>query len=214
MVNTGARVQEVVELDVSHVVLGPSPRVRLHGKGNKIRDCPLWDQTRVLLEDWLRQRGDLPAPDSPLFPNARGARLSRWGIAYILRIWVKVSGITLPNARANAISPHTIRHTTAMELLHDPGGPTPIMPEEGTGRSRRGRNANFAGSAIDITPCPGSPAGSFSRRGRSRAGSRPRGWRGRSREGRARTLPSTGRIGGCRTCFPRRARVRSTSPPW
>jgi integrase len=117
MVNTGKSVQEVADLDVSHVTLGSSPKVRLHGKGNKIRDCPLWDQTRALLEAWLRLRGDSPAPDSPLFPNARGGRLSRWGIAYILRKWVRVSGIALPNTRANRISPHTIRHTTAMELL-------------------------------------------------------------------------------------------------
>ncbi|MBI4618500.1 MAG: site-specific integrase [Planctomycetes bacterium] len=117
MVNTGARVQEVVDLDLSYVILGSSPKVRLHGKGNKIRDCPLWDQTRALLEAWLRFRGNPPTPDSPLFPNARGRRLSRWGITYILQKWVEVSGITLPNARAKRISPHTIRHTTAMELL-------------------------------------------------------------------------------------------------
>ncbi|MBI4514832.1 MAG: site-specific integrase [Deltaproteobacteria bacterium] len=117
LVNTGARVQEVVDLDVSDVILGSSPRVRLHGKGSKIRDCPLWDRTCELLQAWLGLRGDSPTPDSPLFPNARGRRLSRWGITYILQKWVKVSGITPSNARANRISPHTIRHTTAMELL-------------------------------------------------------------------------------------------------
>lgn len=114
MANTGARVQEIVDLDLANLVRGDSPRVRLRGKGRKERDCPLWDRTVKAIDSWLQHRG---REGGPLFLNARGNRLSRWGVAHILRTRVHAAGIERSTIRHRRITPHTIRHTTAMEML-------------------------------------------------------------------------------------------------
>jgi integrase/recombinase XerD len=110
--NTGARVQEIVDLDVCDLRLDPIPVVTLEGKGRKQRTCPLWARTVDALKAWLAERG---AADGPLFLNTQGRRLSRSGVAYILR---KLAACARLSPRhAAAISPHVIRHTTAMHLL-------------------------------------------------------------------------------------------------
>jgi len=110
--NTGARVQEVVDLDICDIRLDPVPVVTLEGKGRKQRTCPLWARTVDALKAWLTERG---AADGPLFLNTQGRRLSRSGIAYILRRLAACAGL-FPRHAAH-ISPHVIRHTTAMHLL-------------------------------------------------------------------------------------------------
>ena len=113
MYNTGARVQEVVDLDVCDIRLDPVPIVTLEGKGRKQRTCPLWARTVDALEQWLAQRGDAAGP---LFLSAQRRRLSRSGVAYILR---KLSTrADLSPRHATRVTPHVIRHTTAMHLLH------------------------------------------------------------------------------------------------
>ncbi|HVT04701.1 MAG TPA: tyrosine-type recombinase/integrase, partial [Thermoanaerobaculia bacterium] len=86
--------------------------VTLEGKGRKQRTCPLWARTVVALQGWLAERN---AGDGPLFLNTHGRRLSRSGITYILRMLAARSGLT--PRHANNVSPHVIRHTTAMHLL-------------------------------------------------------------------------------------------------
>jgi len=113
MYNTGARVQEVVDLDVCDIRLDPVPIVTLKGKGRKQRTCPLWARTVDALEQWLAQRGD---GGTPLFLNAQGRRLSRSGVAYILRT-LSARAELFPR-HATRVTPHVIRHTTAMHLLH------------------------------------------------------------------------------------------------
>jgi site-specific recombinase XerD len=110
--NTGARVQEVINLDVCDVRLDPVPIVTLNGKGRKQRTCPLWKRTVEALEQWLLERGE---HQGPLFLNVQGGRLSRSGVVYILRKLVERSGITPKHA--SHVTPHVIRHTTAMHLL-------------------------------------------------------------------------------------------------
>jgi site-specific recombinase XerD len=110
--NTGARVQEIVDLDVCDIHLDPVPVVTLEGKGRKQRTCPLWTRTVTALQAWLAERNN---PDEPLFLNTQGRRLNRSGIAYILRKLVARAGIS-PRHTAR-VSPHVIRHTTAMHLL-------------------------------------------------------------------------------------------------
>jgi site-specific recombinase XerD len=113
--NTGARVSEVVAIKVGDVDLGRQPRVRVHGKGRKERAVPLWKPTAALLTDWLRDtRRDL---DAPLFPNRAGEQMSRAGVEDRLRIAVAKASASFPSLRGRRISPHTIRHTTAMHLL-------------------------------------------------------------------------------------------------
>ena len=110
--NTGARVQEIVDLDVCDIRLDLVPVVTLEGKGRKQRTCPLWTRTVDALKAWLAERG---AADGPLFLNTQGRRLSRSGIAYILR--KLAAGAGLSPRHAAHVSPHVIRHTTAMHLL-------------------------------------------------------------------------------------------------
>ena len=117
MLNSGARVQEIVDLDVESLVLGTVPRVHIRGKGRKQRDCPLWKSSVVLLQAWLaeRKRRGLPA-SGPLFVNRFGERLGRSGVAYIVARVARTAKIE-PAVDRKQITPHHIRHTTAMELL-------------------------------------------------------------------------------------------------
>ena len=112
--NTGARVQEVVDLNVGDIQLDPVPLVTLRGKGRRQRTCPIWDRTVAALRAWLLERPDC-GPSQPLFLNARRTRISRSGIAHVLRSQVKRAGITPRHAAT--VSPHVVRHTTAMHLL-------------------------------------------------------------------------------------------------
>lgn len=112
MYNTGARVQEIVDLDVCDLRLDPIPLLTLEGKGRKQRTCPLWARTEDTLKQWLKERGDA---DGPLFLNAQGRRLSRSGVAYILRKLATRAGLS--PRHATRVTPHVIRHTTAMHLL-------------------------------------------------------------------------------------------------
>jgi site-specific recombinase XerD len=113
--NTGARVSEAVALRRADVSLDPSRCVRITGKGRKQRVVPLWKSTAGCLRDWMA-RGD-PGPESPLFPNRGGRPLSRSGVEMRLRSVVRTASGRCPTLRGKRISPHTLRHTTAMHLL-------------------------------------------------------------------------------------------------
>jgi site-specific recombinase XerD len=113
--NTGARVQEVVDLDVGHLRLDEVPCVRLFGKGRKGRTSPLWAKTVSALRGWIATR-NRPASDAPLFLNSRGQRLTRSGVAYVLKRTALRAGLERPK-HARQITPHVIRHTTAMHML-------------------------------------------------------------------------------------------------
>jgi len=111
--NTGARVQEVADLRVEHLDLGAHPLVRLHGKGDKWRTCPLWHQTARLLRDLLDPAALPPTPLTPVF-STHGRPLTRFGIYKIVRRHAS----TLDNPQINrSISPHTFRHSCAVHLL-------------------------------------------------------------------------------------------------
>jgi site-specific recombinase XerD len=109
--NTGARVQEVAELRVRDLELAPPPRVRLHGKGDKWRTCPLWPETARQLQALLAARPAPAAPDAPVFVARGGRALTRFGIYKLVR---RHAGRPAPRRR---ISPHVFRHTTAVHLL-------------------------------------------------------------------------------------------------
>jgi site-specific recombinase XerD len=113
--NTGARVSEMVGLRAVDFASGPAATLHLRGKGRKERMVPLWKTTARLLTQWL---DDNPcAPERPLFPNRAGERLTRSGVASRLRLAVAKASTTCPSLRGRRISPHTLRHTTAMHLL-------------------------------------------------------------------------------------------------
>ncbi|HEY3261631.1 MAG TPA: tyrosine-type recombinase/integrase [Pseudonocardiaceae bacterium] len=111
--NTGARAQEVADLRAGHLDLGEHPRVRLHGKGDKWRTCPLWHQTAELLNALLTSSGPAPGPDAAVF-TAHGQPLTRFGIYKIVRR--HAAGLDDPRT-GRTVSPHTFRHTAAVHLL-------------------------------------------------------------------------------------------------
>ena len=113
--NTGARVSEAIGLRRVDVDLTQDRAVHLHGKGRKERMVPLWKSTTTQLRSWLHRLAD--APESPLFPNARGQPISRSGVEDRLAQAVAVATARCPSLRKKNVSPHTLRHTTAMHLL-------------------------------------------------------------------------------------------------
>jgi site-specific recombinase XerD len=113
--NTGARVQEVADLRAGHLQLAQAAVVRLHGKGDKWRTCPLWRQTADLLAQLLASgTNQAPAAAAAVFCSATGQPLTRFGIYKIVR---RHAG-HLDNDRSNRkVSPHIFRHTAAVHLL-------------------------------------------------------------------------------------------------
>ena len=120
MFNTGARVQEVLNLRRRDVRLEAPCQVRLTGKGNKVRLCPLWPVTARLVQDLIGEaRQSDPEPAGTLiFTNARGGPLTRFGVRYLLRKYVAAaSAQAAPTLRNKRLHPHSIRHSTAVALL-------------------------------------------------------------------------------------------------
>ncbi len=115
--NTGARVQEIADLRIEHVDLGAQPRVRLHGKGDKWRVCPLWRQTADLLVRLLRE-GDLPPASDRAFFISHGTRpLTRFGIYKIVRRHTDHLRAQRADPAGRYVGPHVFRHTAAVHLL-------------------------------------------------------------------------------------------------
>jgi integrase/recombinase XerD len=117
--DTGARVQELVNLSVRDVRLESPAQVRLTGKGRKTRVVPLMNSTVELLREYVREQG-LSGPeqgDQPLFRNRCGGRLSRSGIRYLVEKYTLQARATQPSVPLPKVSPHTFRHSKAMHLL-------------------------------------------------------------------------------------------------
>jgi site-specific recombinase XerD len=116
--DTGARVQELVDLSVGDVRLDRPAQLRLLGKGRKMRAVPLMGNTAQLLRDHLQENClvGLEQFDKPLFQNARKQRLSCSGIRYILHKYHVKARNKRPSLNRK-VSPHTLRHTKGMHLL-------------------------------------------------------------------------------------------------
>ena len=115
MYNTGARVSEITRLRVADILLDRAHAVHLHGKGRKERVIPLWKSTIALLHAWFKHI-DL-RPEAPVFPNRAGKPMSRSGVEHRLQVAITKASMQCPSLRGRAISPHTVRHATAMHLL-------------------------------------------------------------------------------------------------
>jgi site-specific recombinase XerD len=114
--NTGARVSEIIGVKVADVVLDSAACIHLHGKGRKQRTMPLWRSTVLEIRAWLRLNAQMRA-DSALLPNRSGQKMTRSNVSQRLDLAVQ-SAAGLNGSLGNRnISPHTIRHTTAMHLL-------------------------------------------------------------------------------------------------
>jgi len=115
MYNTGSRVSEAIGLRRGDATLSPSRTIQIHGKGRKQRVIPLWKSTADRLREWLPRIGQ--AAESPLFPNTHGGPLSRSGVEDRLEAAVQIAAVNCSTLKGRRISPHTLRHTTAMHLL-------------------------------------------------------------------------------------------------
>jgi site-specific recombinase XerD len=114
--NTGARVSEIIGVKVDDVVMGDSACVHLRGKGRKQRSTPLWKTTVQEIQAWLRKNPRLKA-DAALLPNRDGHAMTRCNVTQRLNIAVACAAQVHRSLAKRSISPHTIRHTTAMHLL-------------------------------------------------------------------------------------------------
>jgi site-specific recombinase XerD len=110
--NTGARISEALQLRLADL---QERSVRLHGKGRKEREVPLWIQTARLLRQWAK--ANRFAPESRLFPNCRGGPLSQDGVAFRLRLAVRKAPTPCPSLDGRRITPHRFRNSCAMALL-------------------------------------------------------------------------------------------------
>lgn len=119
MFNTGARVQEVLNIRRRDVRLDAPCQVRVMGKGSKIRLCPLWPVTAQLLGGLISEsaRCDPDPGNTLIFVNARGSALTRYGVRYLLRRYVARAARAVPTLKGKHLHPHSIRHSTAIALL-------------------------------------------------------------------------------------------------
>jgi integrase/recombinase XerD len=113
--NTGARVSELVGLKIRDVELVRGTSVRILGKGRKLRQVPLWKDTATLLRIWLSRIGK--QAEDPVFPNRWGRPMTRSAVEKRLALVAEAASTTCPSLAGRRISPHTLRHTTAMHML-------------------------------------------------------------------------------------------------
>ena len=117
MYNTGARAQEIVDIKLNDLRLDAARQVKLTGKGNKERAVPLLEDTVSAINAYFEKRKAKHKGDEHLFLNDKGEKLSRFGIRYIVKKYTEKSMEKQPSLKQKDVSPHTIRHTTAMHLL-------------------------------------------------------------------------------------------------
>jgi|SRR5579859_346625 len=112
---TGLRASELIGLRCQDIVLGKGAHLRCDGKGRKERCTPLRLDTISVLERWLKERRG--SADDPLFPSMRGDRLSRDALEHLVRKHSRAAAASCPSLAGKRVSPHVLRHSTAMELL-------------------------------------------------------------------------------------------------
>ena len=115
-IQTGLCVSELIALCCRDANLTDAPHVQTLGKGRKQRITPLTKHTTDIIRAWTKERAG--APDDPLFPTSRGRALSRDTVALIVTRHTKTASRACPTLTTKTVSPHVLRHTTGMNLLH------------------------------------------------------------------------------------------------
>ena len=113
---TGLRISELLGLDCGDVVLGTGAHVRCEGKGRKQRSVPLTELVRSIVEAWLNERGGQRS--DPVFATRSGRRLSVDAVQRRITQHAETAAAQCPSLRGKHLSPHVLRHTSAMSLLH------------------------------------------------------------------------------------------------
>jgi site-specific recombinase XerD len=114
MVQTGLRVSELTSLPGNSVVLGAGAHVRFEGKGRKRRCTPLRKDAVTALRAWFEEQH--PGPEDPLFPSSRGRRMSTDAVGRLVEKHARAASAKCPSMAEKNITPHTLRHSTAMAL--------------------------------------------------------------------------------------------------
>jgi integrase/recombinase XerD len=115
-IQTGLRVSELAALRCGDVHLGAGAHLRCTGKGRKQRCTPLTAPTVAVLRAWLTERRG--QPEDPLFPTSRGRPLGRDAVGLLVAKHARTAQDRCPSIGAKTITPHVLRHSTAMRLLH------------------------------------------------------------------------------------------------
>ena len=116
-VQTGLRLSELTGIRREDVTLGTGSHIRVLGKGRKERCTPLSKNTRAVLTAWMQEPAI--AADQPVFPNARGGTLSAHGVQYLVAKHVASAAKACTSLKRKRVSPHVLRHTTAMDLVQE-----------------------------------------------------------------------------------------------
>ena len=117
MFNTGARVQEILDLRACDLQLTKPFQLQLTGKGRKQRCCPLWPQTTQILRRLCMELHIDLKSEVRIFQNCKAAPLSRFGVRYILKECLKHAQSSIPSLCSKRLHPHSMRHSTAVALL-------------------------------------------------------------------------------------------------
>jgi site-specific recombinase XerD len=115
--NTGARVQEAVDLPIENLRLDSQGHVKLFGKGRKERACPLWPETVEAVAAYLAHRTAAEPSERRLFLNANGRAITRFGVRHIVQKYARQASQKCLSLRKKKVGPHTMRHSTAMHML-------------------------------------------------------------------------------------------------
>lgn len=115
-IQTGLRISELIGLNCADITTGPGGHVRCQGKGRRERAVPLTGETDAIIRVWLRERRGQPG--DPAFATRTGRRLSRDAIEHRLTTHTATATARCPSLVGKTISPHVLRHTAAMTLLH------------------------------------------------------------------------------------------------
>lgn len=113
--NSGARIQEALDLCPGAIRFEPPHCVRLYGKGRKERLCPLWPETVTLLKKLLERQPR--APGERIFLNRYGEPLGASGVRFKMAAYVEAAARTTPTLRSKRVTPHSFRHATAVHLV-------------------------------------------------------------------------------------------------
>jgi len=123
-IQTGLRVGELTGLVVGDLELGPGSHVRCRGKGRKQRATPLTTQTAAVMRTWLKERSGRQT--EPLFPTLSGGHLSSDAVQRLVTKYASLAAERCPSLHRKKVSPHVLRHTCAMNLLHSGVDPAVI----------------------------------------------------------------------------------------
>ena len=115
----GLRVSELTTLTLDSLSGPQLETIRIMGKGRRERELPMWRETRTVLNQWLDVRP--PVNNRYMFLNARGRAMSTDGFAYLLKQHVATAAETVPSMKTERVTPHVLRHSAAMAILHATG---------------------------------------------------------------------------------------------